>query len=122
MTNCSLFLFQHILFKGTSNRTSDSVVGVHEYKPVVSTVRLTVSTVRHHGLHSCCVWYSFFQDIFVGWEFAPLAYVEDKKVGDKTKSEVKFDRCLLNDIVPQDDGRAEPIHCIKDSDSDDSDD
>jgi hypothetical protein len=58
------------------------------------------------------------QDIFVGWRFAELGYVQEKETkGDGPKYEVKFDRCLLNDIVPLE-GKAEPIHDTSNDDSD----
>jgi hypothetical protein len=54
----------------------------------------------------------------VGWRFAELGYVQEtKKKGDGTKYDIKFDRCLLNDICPLE-GKAEPIHDTSKDDSD----
>lgn len=62
------------------------------------------------------------EDVFIGWKFADLAYVAKSKTeGQKTKLEVKYDRCLLNDIRPQKGAnKAEPIHVVEeDSDNED---
>lgn len=54
----------------------------------------------------------------MGWRFAELGYVQETNTkGDGPTYEVKFDRCLLSDIVPLE-GKAEPIHDTSKDDSD----
>jgi hypothetical protein len=52
------------------------------------------------------------QDVFLGWTFAGMGYVEEAKHGGGIKRVVKSDSALRNVIVPQEGGNAEPLSSV----------
>jgi hypothetical protein len=73
-----------IIFSGTSNMTASSCFKTYEYK---------------------------MEDIYIGWRFVPIAYVDsaDREDDSLKGRQVKFDRSLVHDIIPQHGGGAEPL-------------